>query len=104
MTINETATRQYIQRVWDESVIPTLTEYVLIPAKSPMFDSAWKEHGHIDRAVALLQEWSEKRAIEGLRLDVIRLEGRTPVILMDVPGPQTRPSSYMVTATSSRRW
>jgi acetylornithine deacetylase/succinyl-diaminopimelate desuccinylase-like protein len=86
MTINETATRQYIQRVWDESVIPTLTEYVRIPAKSPMFDSAWKEHGHIDRAVALLQEWSEKRAIEGLRLDVIRLEGRTPVILMDVPG------------------
>ena len=86
MTINETATRQYIERVWDESITPTLTEYIRIPAKSPMFDPAWKEHGHIDRAVALLEEWSEKRAIEGLRLDVVRLEGRTPVILMDVPG------------------
>src|SRR5262252_6295161 len=86
MTINETATRQYIQRVWDESVIPTLTEYIRIPAKSPMFDAQWKEHGHIDRAVRLLQEWSEKRPIEGLRFEVVRLDGRTPVILMEVPG------------------
>lgn len=86
MAIDETATRQYVERVWDESVIPTLTEYVRIPAKSPMFDPVWKEHGHIDRAVSLLQEWSVKRPIEGLRPEVVRLEGRTPVILMDVPG------------------
>jgi acetylornithine deacetylase/succinyl-diaminopimelate desuccinylase-like protein len=86
MTIDATATRQYLERMWDETVIPTLTEYVRIPAKSPMFDPAWKEHGHIDRAVSLLQEWSAKRPIEGLRLEVVRLDGRTPVILVDVPG------------------
>src|SRR5262249_815672 len=86
MNIDETAARQYVQRVWDESVIPTLTEYVRIPAKSPHFDPQWKEHGHIDRAVSLLQEWSDKRPIEGLRLEVVQLEGRTPVMLMDVPG------------------
>jgi acetylornithine deacetylase/succinyl-diaminopimelate desuccinylase-like protein len=86
MIIDETATRQYVQRLWDESVIPTLTEYVRIPAKSPMFDPAWKEHGHIDRAVHLLEQWSEKRPIEGLRFEVVRLEGRTPLILIDVPG------------------
>ena len=86
MTSHETATREYVERVWDESVVATLTEYVRIPAKSPMFDPAWHEHGYIDRAVSLLQEWSEQRPIEGLRLDVVRLEGRTPVILIDVPG------------------
>jgi acetylornithine deacetylase/succinyl-diaminopimelate desuccinylase-like protein len=86
VAIAETAIRQYVERVWDESVVSTLTEYVRIPAKSPMFDPAWQEHGHIDRAVSLLQEWSERRPIEGLRLDVVRLEGRTPVILIDVPG------------------
>src|SRR5262245_58507124 len=86
MAIDEPTTRQYVERVWDASVIRTLTEYIRIPAKSPMFDAQWKEHGHIDRAVSLLQEWSEKRPIEGLRLDVVRLDGRTPVILMDVPG------------------
>ena len=86
MTLDETATRQYVQRAWDESVIPALTEYVRIPAKSPMFDPAWKEHGHLDRAIALLQAWSAKRPIEGLHLEVARLEGRTPVLLMEVPG------------------
>src|SRR5213594_828723 len=86
MTLDETATRQYVQRAWDESVISALTEYVRIPAKSPMFDPAWKEHGHLDRAIALLQAWSAKRPIEGLRLEVARLEGRTPVLLMEVPG------------------
>jgi acetylornithine deacetylase/succinyl-diaminopimelate desuccinylase-like protein len=86
VTIDATATRTYVQRVWDESIVPALTEYVRIPAKSPHFDAKWKEHGHIDRAVALLEDWSVKRAIEGLRLDVVRLPGRTPGILIDVPG------------------
>src|SRR5438477_12879199 len=86
MSLDETATRRYVQRTWDESVIPALTEYVRIPAKSPMFDPAWKEHGHLERAITLLQEWSAMRPIEGLRLDVARLEGRTPVLLMEVAG------------------
>src|SRR5918995_6159463 len=86
MAIDATATRDYVQRVWDGSIVPSLTEYIRIPAKSPHFDAKWQENGHIDRAVALLQDWSEKRAIEGLRLEVHRLPGRTPVILIDVPG------------------
>jgi acetylornithine deacetylase/succinyl-diaminopimelate desuccinylase-like protein len=86
MTIDATATRSYVQRVWDDSIVPALTEYIRIPAKSPHFDTKWAENGHIDRAVSLLQEWSVKRAIEGLTLDVVRLPGRTPVILIDIPG------------------
>ena len=86
MTIDATATRTYVQRVWDDSIVPALTEYIRIPAKSPHYDAKWAENGHIDRAVSLLREWSVKRAIEGLRFDVVRLPGRTPVILIDVPG------------------
>src|SRR6266702_2542379 len=86
MTIDAAATRTYVQRVWDDSIVPALTEYIRIPAKSPHYDAKWKENGHIDRAVALLEDWSVKRAIEGLRFDVVRLPGRTPVILIDVPG------------------
>jgi acetylornithine deacetylase/succinyl-diaminopimelate desuccinylase-like protein len=86
MAIDTTTTRNYVQRVWDDSIVPALTEYIRIPAKSPHFDVKWAENGHIDRAVTLLQEWSVKRAIEGLRLEVHRLPGRTPVILIDIPG------------------
>jgi acetylornithine deacetylase/succinyl-diaminopimelate desuccinylase-like protein len=86
MTIDATATRSYVERVWDQSIVPALTEYIRIPAKSPSFDARWRENGHIDRAVALLEEWSVKRAIEGMRLEVVRLPGRTPVMLIEVPG------------------
>ena len=58
MTIDATTTRDYVQRVWDGSIVPALTEYIKIPAKSPHFDARWQENGHIDRAVTLLQEWS----------------------------------------------
>jgi acetylornithine deacetylase/succinyl-diaminopimelate desuccinylase-like protein len=86
MTIDAVATRAYVQRVWDDSIVPALTEYIRIPAKSPHYDAKWAENGHIDRAVSLMQEWSVTRAIEGLTLEVVRLPGRTPVILIDVPG------------------
>src|SRR5437764_9984457 len=51
-----------------------------------MFDAKWAEHGHIERAVTLITEWARQRRIEGLTIDVVRLEGRTPVILMETPG------------------
>lgn len=76
----------FTQRLWDDTIVPTLTDYIRIPAKSPMFDARWREHGHLDRAVALIEGWCRARPIEGLRVDVIRLEGRTPVIVMEVPG------------------
>ncbi len=85
-TIAPAETLAFVQRAWDEQILPTLTEYVTIPAKSPAYDAQWREHGHLDRAVALVKSWCEKRPIEGLRVEVLRLERRTPVILMEVPG------------------
>src|SRR5262250_1649194 len=86
MPLDSGKIRDFVQKTWDESIVPTLHEYVKIPAKSPMFDAQWREHGHIDRAVELLRGWAAERPIEGLRIEVVRLEGRTPVILMEAPG------------------
>lgn len=86
MALDSGKVRDFVQRTWDDSIVPTLTEYVRIPAKSPMFDAEWRAHGHLDRAVALLEDWARKRPIEGLRVEVVRLEGRTPLLLMEAPG------------------
>ena len=85
-TLDTARTLAFVQKTWDGEILPTLAEYVAIPAKSPMFDPDWKAHGHLDRAVALIEQWSRARAIEGLRVEVVRLEGRTPLILIEVPG------------------
>jgi acetylornithine deacetylase/succinyl-diaminopimelate desuccinylase-like protein len=86
MALDAARTLAFVQKTWDDDVLPTLTEYVAIPAKSPMFDPEWKAHGHLDRAVALIEQWCRARAIEGLRVEVVRLPGRTPLIFMEVPG------------------
>src|SRR5436309_1300145 len=86
MALDTGKIRDFVQKTWDQSIVPTLHEYVKIPAKSPMFDAQWREHGHIDRAVELLRGWASERPIEGLHIEVVRLEGRTPVIFMEAPG------------------
>src|SRR5205823_11179039 len=63
---------EFVQRTWDAAIVPALTEYVRIPAKSPMFDREWAEHGHLDRAVALIETWARSRTIDGLRVEVVR--------------------------------
>jgi acetylornithine deacetylase/succinyl-diaminopimelate desuccinylase-like protein len=72
--------------IWEQEILPALHEYIRIPNKSQSFDPAWREHGHMERAVALIEGWCRKQPIPGLVVEVHRLEGRTPLILMEVPG------------------
>ncbi len=86
MTIDTGRTRDFVQKAWDTDIVPALTEYIRIPAKSPMYDDRWAEHGHIERAVTDIADWARTRRIEGLAIEVVRLPGRTPVIVMEAPG------------------
>jgi acetylornithine deacetylase/succinyl-diaminopimelate desuccinylase-like protein len=79
-------TVNFVEKTWDASIVPTLVEYVKIPNKSPLFDPRWKENGHMDRAVELIASWCRTRPIEGLRVEVVQLPGRTPLIFMEIPG------------------
>ncbi|MRG90718.1 M20 family metallopeptidase [Polyangium spumosum] len=76
----------FCERVWEQEILPALTDYIRIPNKSPSFDRAWRENGHMDRAVALIEQWCRAQPVPGLTVEVVRLEGRTPVILMEIPG------------------
>jgi acetylornithine deacetylase/succinyl-diaminopimelate desuccinylase-like protein len=81
-------TRKFVDRCWSDEVIPTLVEYIKIPNKSPSFDPDWAAHGYMDEAVALFERWARTKlsSIPGAALEVVRLPGRTPVILIAVPG------------------
>jgi acetylornithine deacetylase/succinyl-diaminopimelate desuccinylase-like protein len=74
-----------IPQFWDSAIVPTLVDYIRIPAKSPHFDPDWAKNGHIEAAVTLAAEWCRKHAIEGMKLEVVRLPGRTPVLFIEVP-------------------
>jgi acetylornithine deacetylase/succinyl-diaminopimelate desuccinylase-like protein len=84
--MNHKETFDYIAGLWDTSITPTLMDYIKIPNKSPQFDRDWQAHGYMDQAVDLISTWCKTHAIDNMTLDVVRLEGRTPVIFMDIPG------------------
>ena len=75
----------HADRAWDDDIVSQLKRYIEIPAKSPMFDAEWRQHGHLERVVQDAAAWVEAQHVAGLKLEVVRLEGRTPVIFFDVP-------------------
>ena len=85
-SINIKKTSSYCDQRWDKSVIPELIEYIRIPNKSPMFDPEWQSNGYMDQAVDQFTGWIGKQEIAGLQLELVRLENRTPLIFVDIPG------------------
>jgi acetylornithine deacetylase/succinyl-diaminopimelate desuccinylase-like protein len=70
---------------WDAEIVPHITDYIRIPAKSPHFDPQWEANGHIARVIRLAQTWAQKQPIRGLKVEIVRLPGRTPLLFFDVP-------------------
>ncbi|HET9576996.1 MAG TPA: M20 family metallopeptidase [Usitatibacter sp.] len=74
-----------IARQWDDDIVAQLIEYIRLPAKSPHFDPDWERHGHIEASIAQAHAWAARQPIAGLKLEIVRLAGRTPVLFFDVP-------------------
>lgn len=82
-------TREHIADLWQQSIVDRLSDYVRIPAQSPHFDPDWSRHGHIDEAIALAEAWCREQPVAPMSVEVVRLEGRTPVLLVEIPGSGT---------------
>jgi acetylornithine deacetylase/succinyl-diaminopimelate desuccinylase-like protein len=79
------ATIDRIDQQWDADIVPQLVDYVRIPAKSPHFDPAWAENGHIEKVVTLAERWVRAQPVRALVVEIVRLQGRTPVLLFEAP-------------------
>src|SRR5690606_29074533 len=80
-----------LDQVWDARILPQLEDYIRIPAKSPMFAPDWEAEGLLDTVVRRAADWVLAQKLDGLRLDIVRLPGRTPVLFFEVAA--TRPAS-----------
>ncbi|WCO68311.1 M20/M25/M40 family metallo-hydrolase [Iamia majanohamensis] len=86
MALDTTFVADMVEVSWDDDIVPALHDYIRIPNVSPAYDPGWAEAGHMDRATEMVRAWLAARPIEGLTVEVVQLEGRTPVILAEVPG------------------
>ena len=75
-----------IDDTWDKSIIPTMSDYIKIPNKSPSFDKDWQKNGYMEQAVKLLKNWCESQPIEGMTTEIIQIDGRTPLLFIEIKG------------------
>jgi acetylornithine deacetylase/succinyl-diaminopimelate desuccinylase-like protein len=63
-----------VSHQWQTDILPQLTDYIRIPAKSPHFDP----------------QWVRRQPVRDLRCEIVRLAGRTPLLYFDIPGTGER--------------
>lgn len=83
--VEQTTVRETVQRLWADEVLPSLSGLVEIPALSQAFDADWAANGHLAAAVRHVREWITARDLPGAKIDVVEVDGRSPVLLVDVP-------------------
>ncbi|MFO0748271.1 MAG: M20 family metallopeptidase [Myxococcota bacterium] len=87
-------TTRLVTALWDDSIVPELTEYIRIPNQSPAYDPEWQAHGFMDQAVERARKWVEARGLAGSKLEVLRLPGRTPLLMLEIDGQ--RPGTVLM--------
>jgi acetylornithine deacetylase/succinyl-diaminopimelate desuccinylase-like protein len=99
--LNAAQALDQVSKAWDHDILAQLKAYIAVPSKSPMFDADWAQHGYIDTVMRNAAAWVEAQKIPGLKLEIVRMEGRTPVMFFEVPasngdGPTTIDSNQTV--------
>jgi acetylornithine deacetylase/succinyl-diaminopimelate desuccinylase-like protein len=84
--MDNAALQSFVNQRWDQAIVSALTDYIRIPNKSPAFDPDWQAHGLIDQVVERFHQWALRHPLRGMTIEIVRLAGRTPLLLIDVPG------------------
>ena len=92
-SLNPSQALAQVSHQWDSSILPQLKDYIAIPAKSPMFAPDWQQQGLLDQVVRNAAQWVEAQKVAGLKLEILRLPGRTPLLFFEVAGTQENPAS-----------
>lgn len=86
MTLSPEQLSQSIDTFWDSEILPTLIDYIKIPCKSVHYDPDWEANGYMEQARRLAVDWIKAHPLPGATLHDLSLPGRSPLILLDVPG------------------
>lgn len=71
---------------WDNSIVPTLSEYIKVPCQSPHYDSEWATNGLIEKAMTVLVDWLKNQPVKGMTFELFEEPGRTPFLLIEIEG------------------
>ena len=72
--------------IWEESILPSLSEFIEIKALSPLFEPDWAQLGELDATIDLFCRWLDEQGIAGLSYETHRIEEKSPVLLVSIDG------------------
>jgi acetylornithine deacetylase/succinyl-diaminopimelate desuccinylase-like protein len=82
--------QHFVSQQWDNDLVPRITDYIRVPAKSPMFDASWATHGYLAQVIKSAEAWAQSQrerspALAQMKLEIVSIDGKTPCIFFDVP-------------------
>ncbi len=75
-----------ISSFWDREILPTLIEYITIPALSPDFDADSAANGQLKKTRQIAIDWLERQREPDWIIHDLELQALTPLILVEIPG------------------
>ena len=86
MAIDLEALAKRSDEIWEESILPSLMEFISIPALSPLFEPKWAELEELDATIDLFCAWLGNQGIAGLSHEIHRIDDKSPVLLVTIEG------------------
>mmetsp|Transcript_2786 Transcript_2786/g.3271 ORF Transcript_2786/g.3271 Transcript_2786/m.3271 type:complete len:486 (-) Transcript_2786:1193-2650(-) len=80
---------KFVSKKWNGECIPELEKYIKIPNLSPYFDPEVLTNGHQDKAMDLILDWVKLQEVKGAEIDLVREEGRTPLLFVEIQASES---------------
>ncbi len=86
MELDLDALAQRSDELWEESILPSLSDFIEIKALSPLFEPNWEALGELDATIDLFCDWLDNQPISGMSYETHRIEDKSPVLLVTIEG------------------
>lgn len=90
------AVKSTVEKEWDTTIIPALSQYIEIPNASPHYDTEWATNGLMEKAFDVLINWMKSQNIKGLTYEYIQEKGKTPFLIAEIPGSAPTQSTVLM--------
>ena len=86
MTLDLGSLMDRSDEIWEQSILPSLSEFIEIKALSPLFEPDWANLGELDATIELFCKWLDDQGISGMSYETHRIDDLSPVLLVTIEG------------------
>ena len=86
----------YVDKLFDTTFLPAITDYIKIPNCSPNYDQQWNINGKQEKAAVFISNWVLNQNLKNKSLNIYKEADRTPFIFIEVSASRKDDSRTIV--------